>query len=272
MTIEKFPGPVRAFRRAASLLLAAAALAAAPAAAEPAAEIKRMKSEIEALKKGQDAIRKELAELRKGLQASPARAQPQPFQPVELSIEGAPFRGQPDAPVTLVEFTDYQCPFCRQHSLNTLPEIVKDYVDTGKLRYVIRELPVESRHPLAVKAAEAARCAGDQGKYWEMHDRLFVNQGKFQPEELKAHAQAVGLDAERFAQCLDSGEKTREVRADQSAGLRAGVRGTPAFFLGLSQPGEPGKFRATMSLSGAKSYPEFKVAIDQLLAEAEKGK
>lgn len=272
MRTEKFPAHGRASCLTASLLLTAAALTATPAAAESAAEIKRMKSEIEALKKGQDAMQKDLAEIRKMLQRQPVRTQPQPFQPLDLGIEGAPFRGRPDAPVTVVEFTDYQCPFCRQHSVNTLPEIVRDYVDTGKLRYVIREMPVERSHPLAVKAAEAARCAGNQGKYWEMHDMLFKNQGKFQPEELKAHAQAAGLDAERFAQCLDSGEKTQEVRADQSAGLRAGVRGTPAFFLGLTQSGEPGKFRATMTLSGAKSYPEFKIAIDQLLAEAEKGK
>jgi protein-disulfide isomerase len=192
------------------------------------------------------------------------------FQPVELDTKGTLFLGNRDAPVTLIEFTDYQCPYCRRHAVNTLPRLIADYVDTGKLRYLIREMPVEANHPFAGKTAEAALCAGDQGGYWAMHDRLFANQDRLRPEDLRSHAQALGLDTVQFDHCLDSGEKRKQILKDMRAGKQAGMRGTPAFFLGLSRSEKTGTFKATEVIHGAKSYPDFAILLDDLLIQAGK--
>jgi protein-disulfide isomerase len=230
-------------------------------------EVEAMKTELDALKKGQEAMQKEFAKLGTQRQRRPARSN---FQPVDLNTIGAPDLGDRDAPVTLIEFTDYQCPYCRRHFQNTMPLLIKNYVDTGKLRYVIREVPVESSHPLASKAAQAALCAGDQSRYWEMHDKLFGHQGPLRPEDLKSHAQALGLNAAQFDQCLESGEKRERVQEDVKAGMQAGMRGTPTFFLGLTQAGEDGKVRAIEVIRGAKIYPDFAKLIDELLARIER--
>jgi protein-disulfide isomerase len=168
-----------------------------------------------------------------------------------------------------VEFTDYQCPFCRRHALQTQPQLVKDYVETGKLKYVIREFPLQSIHPQAVKAAEAALCANAQGKYWAFHDTLFQHQKQLQPENLKVHAEALSLDMAPFTECLDSAKTNDQVRQDLQAGMAAGVRGTPSFFLGFTKPDEPGVIHATKMLRGAQPFTEFQQAIDGMLAEEE---
>jgi protein-disulfide isomerase len=108
---------------------------------------------------------------------------------VVLSVDGAPSMGNGDAKVTLIEFSDYQCSFCGRHFSQTLPRLMTEYVKTGKVKYVLRDFPLEPIHPLAFKAAEAARCASDQGKYWEMHDRLFSNQQALGPKDLPRHAE-----------------------------------------------------------------------------------
>jgi len=230
-------------------------------------EIGVVRSEIDTLRKNQEDIQKVLA----GLQSpQPPRQMKQTFQPVELNTEGAPYLGNKDAPVTLLEFTDYQCPYCRRHAINTLPLLIKDYVTSGKLRYVIREMPVADNHPLANKAAEAALCANDQGKYWEMHDKLFEHQDQLQPEALKSHAVSLHLDADRFDRCLDSGEKRLDVLRDIQTGKQAGMRGTPTFFLGQTQLGKDDTFLTTKIIQGAKDYPDFAIVIDELLAGAAK--
>jgi len=114
-----------------------------------------------------------------------------------------------------------------------VPRIDAEYIKTGKLKYIVRDFPLESIHPRAFKAAEAAHCAGEQGKYWEMHDRLSANQRQLAPGDLTSHAQAVGPDAAAFQGCLDSGKYSAHIRTDMLAGQRAGVRGTPTFFLGV---------------------------------------
>ena len=261
----------------AATCLALAALwlvAAGPALAQSAEELEALKSEIQALKQGQQEIRKDLAAIKQLLRRrtkSMARSQTPPFKPLDLSIAGAPCLGAADAGVTLDEFTDYQCPFCRRHSLQTKPQLVKDYVETGKLRYVLREFPIESIDPTAFKAAEAALCAGDQGKYWDTGALFFQNQRKLAPKDLKAYAESLGLDTVGFGECLDGGKYTQRVRDDLRDGTAAGVRGTPSFFLGLTDPDDPSKIKATKFLRGAQPYPVFKQAIDALIAQAAKG-
>src|SRR5262249_24992375 len=147
----------------------------------------------------------------------------------------------------------------------TWPQIEADYVKTGKVRLVLRDMPLEAIHPQALKAAEAARCAGEQGKYWEMHDRLFANQGALQRKDLSGHAQALGVDVAQFDKCVDSSVETAKVRQDTTDSARAGARGTPTFYLGLTEPNSS-ELRAVRIIRGAVPYATFKEAIDGLLA------
>ena len=164
-----------------------------------------------------------------------------------------------------MEYTDFQCPFCGKYVHETFPQIEEEYIKTGKVKYVRKDFPLESIHPHAFKAAEATRCAQEQGKGWEMHARLFNNQQQLATANLPQHAQEVGLDTTAFQQCLDSGKYAALIRKDMSEAQGAGVTGTPSFFLGRSDPN--GKVKATRSLAGAQAYSAFKAAIDELLAE-----
>ena len=237
-------------------------------------ELNDLKREIETLKAGQTAMQKDLAEIKNLLMPQAKQAAAVPIQPLGptpenptiVSIEGGATKGNKDAKVTLVEFTDYQCPFCSRHLRDTLPQIDNDYVKTGKIRYVLREFPLEAIHPLAFKAAEAANCSGEQGKYWEMHDRLFANQNALAAQELPGHAEAVGLDAAKFKACLESGKYVAKVRKDLAEAQKAGVNGTPTFFVGLTDP-KSSEIKAVRKIVGAQNYAAFKAAIDSLLAE-----
>jgi len=142
----------------------------------------------------------------------------------------------------------------------------QNYITTGKLKYVALDFPLESIHPHAFKAAEAAHCAGEHGKYWEMAARLFANQKALSPTDLPGHAEALGLDMAGFQQCLESGRYTGAIRKALADGRQAGVTGTPAFFLGVTEPND-GKVKALRQLKGAQPYAAFQAAIDALLAE-----
>ena len=135
---------------------------------------------------------------------------------------------------------------------------------TGKLKYVFVHFPLESLHKLAFKAAEAANCAGEQGKYWEMHARLFSNQQKLEP--WTAHALAIGLDVGPFEACLSSGRQAEAVELNLAEGKKAGVSGTPAFFLAYTDP-KSSKVQTVIKLTGAQPFAAFKSAIDKLLSE-----
>jgi protein-disulfide isomerase len=137
-------------------------------------------------------------------------------------------------------------------------------VQAGKLRYGVRDFPLEAIHPLAFKAAEATHCAGDQGRYWEMHGRLFANQRALAPADLLMHGQALGLDPQAFRDCLEGGKHAGRVRRDLGEGQQAGIRGTPVFFLGRVEG--QGRLRVLRSLRGAQPVAAFKAAIDATLA------
>jgi protein-disulfide isomerase len=175
----------------------------------------------------------------------------EPFRvPVELAQ--APVRGNPKASVTLIEFSDFQCPYC-QRVRPTMTRLREMYSD--RVRFAFRHYPLDF-HPQAQKAGEAAACAGEQGKFWEMHDRLWQNPGKLQVEDLKAHAQSLGLVAADFASCLDSGRFATLVENDLRAGQEYGISGTPAFFVN----GRP--------IVGAMPLEAFQQVIDDELARA----
>ncbi len=146
-----------------------------------------------------------------------------------------------------------------------MPQIESEYIKTGKVKYVVLDFPLESIHKNAFKAAEAARCAGEQGKFWEMHDRLFANQQALASNNLPQHAQAIGLDVPKFQQCLDSEKYAADIRKDLAEGQKAGVTGTPGFFLGMTNPNDS-KVKTLKVLKGAQPYTSFKDAIESLLS------
>ena len=246
-------------------MILSAVVCAGPALAESGEELDSLRKEIESLKAGQQAIQKELQEIKKLLQ-QPRQARRETVESVDiaLSIAGDPVKGDPGAALTLVEFSDYQCPFCARHSQSTLPQVDREYVQTGKIRYVFRDFPIERIHPHAFKASEAANCAGEQGKYWEMHDRLFANRKALGSDQLPGYAEAIGLDMSRFRECLDSGRQAEEIRQDLADGQKAGVRGTPTFFLGVANE-DGSTIKATRRIRGAVTFGEFKKAIDSML-------
>ncbi len=171
---------------------------------------------------------------------------------VDVDTTG-PARGPADAPVTIVEFSDYECPFCKRAE-DTIKEVIAAY--PGKIRLVYREFPLPN-HALGQRASEAALCAGDQNKYWEMHDKLFDGES-LEAEAVKGYAKELGLDAGKFDGCFDSREKKDAVAASIKAGEAIGVSGTPAFFIN----GKP--------ISGAVPFERFKEVIDAELGTAAK--
>ena len=151
-----------------------------------------------------------------------------PVSRLEVGVDGAFARGSAKAPVTIVEFSDFLCPFCKRVQ-PTLGEIATRYGD--KVRLVFRDFPIEQLHPGARKAAEAARCAGDQGKFWPYHDLLFEKASRGSADDLKAYARQAGLDGVTFESCLSSGKHAGAVQKDFDAGAQLGINGTPAFFV-----------------------------------------
>lgn len=239
-------------------------------AASTKQEIKDLQAQVEGLKEGQVAMQKDLEEIKKLLQEGTRAAPSQPaFKPADITIDDSPFLGSADATVTLVEYSDYQCPFCRRHYQQVMPELVKKYVDTGKLKYVMRENPIQSIHSKAMAASQAALCAGEQGKYWEMHDKMFDNQKQLAVENLKTYGVELGLNTAAFDACLDDGKYEKQVNDDLASGKSVGVRGTPGFVLGLTDSKDPNKARVTEFINGAQSLDTFNRTIDELLKNAE---
>jgi protein-disulfide isomerase len=239
----------------------AAGLAQAPQ--DTTRDLTAIKSDLERVQEDLDTVKSQLTQVLRLLNQRPAQGATTPRGPVRASVVDAPTLGRADAPVTLVEFSDYQCPFCQRFFVTTLPVLKKDYIATGKLRYVFRDYPLEM-HPLARQAAEAAHCAGEQGKYWEMHDALFQNQGALAPQQLAAHARTLGVDGAGFSECLSSGRNAARVERGLADGAAAGVQGTPGFVIGRTQAGDVVE---GTSIRGAQPLETFRRIIDQMLAE-----
>jgi protein-disulfide isomerase len=163
-----------------------------------------------------------------------------------------PARGPDGAKVTIVEFSDFECPYCSKAE-DSVDQVMKNYA--GKVKLVFRHYPLPF-HSHAAKAAEAAACAEEQGKFWEMHKQMFSNQKALELTDLKGYAKSVGLDEGKFTECLDSGRLAAKVKADQEAGSKVGVNGTPAFFIN------------GVKLSGAQPFAKFAQVIDRELAKA----
>ena len=172
--------------------------------------------------------------------------------------------GRPDAPVTMIEFTDLQCPYCARFAMQTFPELRARYIDTGKLRYAARDLPL-SFHEYAVPAAVAARCAGQQGAFWEYREALFRGQSHLATAPYAALAERFGLDVESFEQCRADPRQREAVRADAATARAFGITSTPTFVIGRLVEGE---FMGE-TLSGALPLETFAAKIDRLLQQAQ---
>jgi len=178
---------------------------------------------------------------------------------VDVSADDDPSLGNKNAKVTIIEFSDYQCPFCRTFWKESFSQLKKEYIDTGKVKFVYRDYPL-SFHPMAEPSAQAGECADDQGQYWEFHDKLFGEEDKkgqgtvtYTVQDLKLWASQIGLDQAKFNQCLDSNKHKAEVQKDFDDGNSAGVSGTPSLFIN-------GRL-----VVGAQPYASFKAIIDEEL-------
>ena len=171
-------------------------------------------------------------------------------------VDDDPVLGNPDAPVTIVEFADFQCPFCARFEKDAFVGIKEQYIKTGKVKFVYRDFPLTAIHPMAQKSAEASECADEQGKFWEYHDIVYAGQEILSMENLKKWAGEIGLDTMRFAECLDSDKYADEVNKDAADGQAAGVQGTPASFVN-------GRL-----VSGAVPFAQFQQIIEEELKKA----
>ena len=206
------------------------------------------------------AIRKVL-EQQRVVQAAPQQpADVLPADPIDVSRD--PFRGAANARIAIIEYSDYQCPFCERFEKDAYLQIQKEFVDTGKVKYVWRDMPLDM-HQYAAKAAEAGNCAGAQGKFWEMHDRLFANKQALTPADLTKHAEALQLNVGQFQTCLDSGRYAADVKADMAEAAKAGISGTPSFLFGVVQPN--GTIKVTKKIVGSRAYADYKAAIEGLM-------
>jgi protein-disulfide isomerase len=228
-------------------------------------EMQALRDELTTLRAGQKSMQTDLLEIKKILSVKSGTPPHQAIGAV-VDVAGKPFKGDKNARVTLIEFSEYQCPFCARHVQQTQPQIQTNYVDTGKVKLVFQDLPL-AMHQLAPKAAEATHCAGDQGKYWVMQNHLFANMKALAPTNLTAHAETLHLDVAKFQQCLDSGKFTAMVQASAEEAKKLGLTGTPSFVLGLTDPASS-KVKVVKVIIGAQKYSAFQEAIDELLAQA----
>ncbi|MDT4330393.1 DsbA family protein [Methylomonas sp. MED-D] len=211
-------------------------------------QISEMRKEISGLKEKVANLEKKLAD------AKPKVA------PVSLSDTEAMALGKSDAPIAILEFSDYECPFCGKHYKNVFPKLRESYIDKGKVKYVMKDFPLDF-HAHAKKASLAARCAGEQKQYWAMHDAIFEARGQASDELIAGVAQQHKLDESALKKCLDDPAQLTKVQNDIALGSRLGVNGTPAFLIGRIKDKQLVDYRR---FDGMQSFETFVAAIDSL--------
>ena len=182
-----------------------------------------------------------------------------------ISADNDPVIGNPDAPITIIEFSDFQCPFCARFHIQTLPTIMEEYIEKGSVKLVFRDFPIQSIHPNAVPASVAAECANEQGKFKQMHDILFEKQNEWSNLEtvyaielFNQYSEQINLEQEQFSSCLSTAKYVKEIQNDLNDGRTYGVTGTPGFFIGNQEMG-------FVELKGAQPFESFKKVIDRQL-------
>ena len=210
-----------------------------------------------------DDILKELRLIRELLERQQAPQGPPKPSGASVAIPSTdPVLGKKDAPVTVVEYTDYQCSFCQRFHVATFPELKKNFIDTGKIRFYSRDMPLDF-HQNALKAAEAARCAGDQNQFWTLRDLLVANASQLDPAAVQGYVGKLAMDQTAFKSCMNSNKYAPVVRANLDEAARIGLEGTPSFVVGKSTPeGVTGAL-----VVGAQPYSVFEKEINKLLAK-----
>ena len=234
----------------------------------PQDEVAALRREVQALREQQAQMQKELAAIKNFLQSllqPRAQAGEMPgIVGVSIPTAGEPALGSATAKVMVMEVSDYHCPFCKRQTQQTFPQLQSEYVSTGKVRFVFVDYPIAQLHPTAHRAHEAAACAGDQGKFWEMHASLFAQPPAKSDSDLIAQAKNIGLDMGQFGTCLSSGKHAAAVKDSVARMEQLGIGGTPMTLIGLTPaPGQP--MKVVKYIYGAKPFSEFKTAIDSLL-------
>ncbi|MGO8672307.1 MAG: DsbA family protein [Capsulimonadaceae bacterium] len=234
-------------------------------------EITALKAQVAQLMQQQQQILDQMNQIKFLLQASaqaapaPAPAPPPtPAMPSTLAVQGLPIEGSSSARIVMVEFTDFECPFCGRYANNIYPQIYNSYIKTGKIRYIYQDDPLPF-HPQAMPAAIAVHCAEEQGKFWEMHDSLFANQAQLQPKDFTDRAQSLGLNITQFSQCVASQKYADEIQKGITAASGAGVKGTPMFFIGTLSP-DGSSVSVDNEVVGAEPFAKFQTELDAELA------
>lgn len=247
---------IKSWRTVAALALAAAFMAAAVPARADGITSEQAQQILDELK----AIRKAL-EQGGGQAGQPA---PAPDDKVSFAFPaGGLSEGKADAPLVLVEYTDYQCPFCQQFHNTAYPQIKTNYIDSGKVRFVSRDFPLDF-HENARRGAYAARCAAEQGKYWELRHAMIVNASQLQQDKINSYAANVKMDVAKFQSCIAGDKYKAAIDKDIAEGMAAGVNGTPSFVLGRVVDGKLTGVR----MVGAMPYEQFDAKIQEMLAQA----
>lgn len=249
-----------------ALSAAAGALAQNPPAEGRAGEdrVNALQGEVRKLREDLETVKGNIAKIVQFLQQSQPSQAGADGQGARLNIAGAPVLGRADAPVTIIEFSDFECPFCQNFFASTLPKLKSEYIDTGKVRYVLMDFPLDRVHRKARKAAEAAHCSAEQGKFWQMHDLLFTQKGKFEIADFGGYAGKLGLSVPAFDACLASGRHASRIDQSMAGAVAIGIRVTPSFIVSLTAPGDIVSGGAI--ITGAQPYEEYRTAIEQALA------
>jgi protein-disulfide isomerase len=267
----------RSISFAGSLLLACLCASATTLAQSPA-DIEALRAEMAALRAAQESMAKDVEAIKQLLQqamaphpapaGAAAAAAGMPAANVSpLKVAGRPTKGSASARLTFIEYSDYECPFCAQYFLQVYPQINRDYVLTNKIKYVFKNYPIEQIHARAFRAHVAAACAGDQNRFWEMHDKLFGDQKGLTNDRYVEHARELGMDAAKFRTCLDGAAHEPMIREDIDEAVKGGVRGTPVFVLAIADP-KADTVTPSRVIVGAQPFEAFRDAIESLLAQA----
>jgi protein-disulfide isomerase len=219
-------------------------------------DVEQLKKEVESLKAAQAQLAKQVGGAR--------QPQPRPM-PASIDMTGAPFKGSATSTVALVEFSDYECPYCIRHFTQVMPEIQRNYIDSNKIRYMFRDFPIDELHPQSIRAHVAAHCAVEQGKFWDMHNRLFTKAGSHTPDELSARANEIGLNPSAFAACVAADKYSASIRQSTGFAMSLGASGTPFFVVGKFDP-KTNQLTPIKTIPGAYPFTQFQQYIDAALA------
>ena len=238
-----------------------------PVQSAPPATLESLQQQVEELKVVQGQLVEEIQELKRLVQElnpiHPVAAIPEAPPVISQNIRGEPFRGSAEARVAILEYSDFNCSFCNRFATNVYPQLERDYIRTGKVKYLFRDLP-DKLDPDSLVKAQAARCAGEQDRFWEAHDRFFANPAPLLKNSgaTEQFAQALHLDVEKVQQCLQSGRYAGPIARITADAKRFGLHGTPSFLIGrLSENGEV--IWATKIVHGADTYEDFRANLTE---------